>query len=535
MATANPTPEFQRILQTVSASGRDDKTYLVEQRNDVFACLPTGYGKTEIYTLVPLVMERMRGKQCIMLVVSPLLSLMQDQVERLQRRGISAAYIGETQKDPEIKRGVVEGKYSLVFASPEALLNSKTWRGMLTSSTYREKLVAMTVDEAHCVTTWGKEFRKDYKRLAELRSLVADVPVLALTATATEDIRKDILSSLCMEPDTYTVSKPSNRPNIMYHAIAATYDMKKEFHWLLSELKDKGQSCSKVIIYCRNIKACSQMYKVFMNSLGDDGYNLEQDQTKSYKNRYVAMFHRSTANTNKNFVLEQFTKTDSIVRITIATIAFGMGINVPDVYAVVHWGAPRNVEGFYQESGRAGRDGQPAHSLILHHSRTLAKGSCSPSMASYCKLGNDSCRRKYLLDYFALKSTIREELSVEHTCCDSCGDSSTLPWHTNLASSEVSDEELLRIAAIRQPTSDQLNLLRESLKDFRRDYMEEMGPTMYSFNVVTGFSLATIDCIVECCATLLTKDDIMTDIGLWDEEVVDMVFNILDETFQDNV
>lgn len=158
------TQEFERVLQSVSEEygspwplkplqGEIIQVF-VQKRKDVFACLPTGYGKTEIYTLVPLVLEKILGKHCIMLVVSPLLSLMQDQVDRLQRRGIKAAYIGETQQDPEIKRGVSEGKYSLVFASPEALLNSKTWRSMLSSPVYREKLVGLVVDEAHCVTSW---------------------------------------------------------------------------------------------------------------------------------------------------------------------------------------------------------------------------------------------------------------------------------------------------------------------------------------------------------------------------------------------
>ncbi|KAI8496736.1 Sushi, von Willebrand factor type A, EGF and pentraxin [Branchiostoma belcheri] len=129
-------------------------TYFVQRRKDIFACLPTGYGKTELYTLVPLVMERLLGKHCVMLVVSPLLSLMQDQVQRLQQGGIKAAYVGETQEDADIKRGVIEGKYSLVFVSPEAILNSKSWRGMLTNKTYREHLVGVAVDEAHCITSW---------------------------------------------------------------------------------------------------------------------------------------------------------------------------------------------------------------------------------------------------------------------------------------------------------------------------------------------------------------------------------------------
>ncbi|XP_019642067.1 PREDICTED: ATP-dependent DNA helicase Q-like SIM [Branchiostoma belcheri] len=497
-------------------------TYFVQRRKDIFACLPTGYGKTELYTLVPLVMERLLGKHCVMLVVSPLLSLMQDQVQRLQQGGIKAAYVGETQEDADIKRGVIEGKYSLVFVSPEAILNSKSWRGMLTNKTYREHLVGVAVDEAHCITSWGGEFRKDYKRLAELRSLLGDVPFMTLTATATEEIRKDILSSLCMDLDTFTVSVPSNRPNIMYHAVPSSHDSRKEFGWLVEELKSKGQSCRKYIIYCRSIKSCSQLYDMFMTSLGDDAYNLVCNMmTKSYRNRRVAI------------------NTDSMVRVTIATVAFGMGIDVPDVLAVIHWGAPRHVEGFYQESGRGGRDGRPSHSLILHQSRTLAKGSCSQSMSGYCKLASGSCRRKYLLDYFKLKSSDTHssvEVSDKDTCCDlcvECGDS--FPWnkHEGLSSvPELSDEELLKVSSYRQPTEEQLHMLKESLIDYRNDLLDEMKPSLYNFDITIGLSLSTIDNIVDSCATLVARDDIITNIGLWDEEVVDMVFTILEESFQ---
>ncbi|KAI8515749.1 hypothetical protein Bbelb_065620 [Branchiostoma belcheri] len=327
-------------------------TYFVQRRKDIFACLPTGYGKTELYTLVPLVMERLLGKHCVMLVVSPLLSLMQDQVQRLQQGGIKAAYVGETQEDADIKRGVIEGKYSLVFVSPEAILNSKSWRGMLTNKTYREHLVGVAVDEAHCITSWGGEFRKDYKRLAELRSLLGDVPFMTLTATATEEIRKDILSSLCMDLDTFTVSVPSNRPNIMYHAVPSSHDSRKEFGWLVEELKK-------------------------------------------------------------------------------------------------------------------------------------------------------------------------------------CGDS--FPWnkHEGLSSvPELSDEELLKVSSYRQPTEEQLHMLKESLIDYRNDLLDEMKPSLYNFDITIGLSLSTIDNIVDSCATLVARDDIITNIGLWDEEVVDMVFTILEESFQ---
>ncbi|XP_078682176.1 ATP-dependent DNA helicase RecQ-like [Branchiostoma floridae x Branchiostoma belcheri] len=355
--------EFRPLLESVCKDfGRPwPLKPLQEKAVTYFACLPTahGYGKTELYTLVPLVMERLLGKHCVMLVVSPLLSLMQDQVQRLQQGGIKAAYVGETQEDADIKRGVIEGKYSLVFVSPEAILNSKSWRGML-----KTRLTA---------------------------NILLVLPSTRLT-----------------------------------------------------------------------------LYDIFMTSLGDDAYNSVCNMmTKSYKNRRVAMFHRSSAETNKNFLLDDFRNTDSMVRVTIATVAFGMGIDVPDVFAVIHWGAPRHVEGFYQESGRGGRDGRPSHSLILHQSRTLAKGSCSQSMSGYCKLASGSCRRKYLLDYFKLKSSDTHssvDVSDKDTCCDlcvECGDS--FPWnkHEGLSSvPELSDEELLKVSGYRQPTEEQLHMLK---------------------------------------------------------------------------
>ena len=213
--------------------------------------------------------------------------------------------------------------------------------------------------------------------------------MLALTATATKETRKTIAKLLGMN-EFVTVVGCCDRSNIMYFAKKASYDIKLTFKWLINELKSKGKEAEKSIIYCRNIKACSILYGLFRNELGTDNSYVGP---QSAKNCIYAMYHHSTPEKNKRLVSKNFRKPDSNLRVVIATAAFGMGVNVPDVRKIIHWGAPRNFTSFMQESGRAGRDGNNSDSIVYFHPMDISKTATDSLMHSFCTL--TTCRRQF--------------------------------------------------------------------------------------------------------------------------------------------
>ncbi|XP_014669492.1 PREDICTED: ATP-dependent DNA helicase Q-like SIM [Priapulus caudatus] len=382
---------------------------------DTFVVLPTGYGKSYIYSFLPEVFNGVLGQtDSSLLVISPLQSLMVDQVRALTDFGIKATFVGEMQNDSNVDTEIEKGHFSIVFASPEAVLTSTRWRRVLTRGRFQQTLKAVAVDEAHCITQWGADFRQEYARLNEIRSVIAsDTPFLALTATATEGMRKEIFKSLQMSSDSTTVAIIPERTNIRYTFQKVKKDIGQNLYWLVQELLSKSDPC-KAIIYCRNIASCADLYEHFMLALGDKAFTSKE---KTLQSRVVGMFHRSTSDANKTHILETFVKADSQLRVVFATIAFGMGVNIPDVDIVVHWGAPRGVEQFAQESGRAGRDGRQADSIVYYNGYDLRSGSSTKEVRALCTGDTCSpgalCYRRYLfLGIAALVPSSHEMLSL---------------------------------------------------------------------------------------------------------------------------
>ncbi|XP_014678653.1 PREDICTED: Bloom syndrome protein homolog [Priapulus caudatus] len=198
----------------------------------------------------------------------------------------------------------------------------------------------------------GADFRKEYRRINEIHSVVSTgTPFLALTATATEQMRKEIVEALGMSPDTTTVAVTPDRSNITYSFKKTKKNIGEDLQWLVEQTR--STTPKKVIVYCRNIANCATLFEHFMLELADDAYVSKE---RSLNTRVVGMYHRSTSDSNKQHVLDTFPKADFNLCVVFATIAFGMGVNIPDVDIVVHWGSPRGIEQFAQESGRAGRD-----------------------------------------------------------------------------------------------------------------------------------------------------------------------------------
>lgn len=357
--------------------------------------MPTGGGKSMCYQLPALALGGLT------LVVSPLIALMKDQVDGLRANGVAAEFLNHTLDDQtaaEVERKVEAGEVSLLYVAPERV-SMPGFRRFLEGLEVR--LIA--IDEAHCISEWGHDFRPDYRNLSSLRARFPKTPVMALTATATDRVRLDIVEQLGLDDCSEFVSG-FDRANLTYSVLPG----KEAWGSLLSLLNERrGQS---VIVYC-----------------------LSRKDTEDLAARLTANGHRAVAYhaglgaDTRRLTQERFIEGD--VPIVTATIAFGMGIDKPDIRLVVHYALPKSVEGYYQETGRAGRDGLPSDCVLFFREGDRARqeffirqmeGEARAAaewqlqrMVSYARL--PTCRRRYLLAYFG------ERMSGD-SCgsCDNC-------------------------------------------------------------------------------------------------------------------
>ncbi len=362
---------------------------------DVFALMPTGGGKSLCFQLPALLRDGLT------IVISPLISLMKDQVDALQASGVAATFLNSALDGNEARqrlRGLFNGKYRLLYVAPERL--------MLDSFIEKVKewnVAQIAVDEAHCISEWGHDFRPEYRELNKLRELLPNVPLMALTATATERVRADIVRQLNFrDPQIYVAS--FDRPNLTYRVVAkaSPYDQ------LLSFLRERPNDSG--IVYCASRKAADSV----ATKLNADGIPAKP-------------YHAGLENNERAQNQEAFLRDD--VRVVSATIAFGMGINKPNVRFVVHYDLPKNIESYYQETGRAGRDGLPGDCVLLFSAGDVAKQtrfidekSESEAQIARAQLRQmvhyaetRECRRTTLLRYFA-----EERPNEPCNGCDNC-------------------------------------------------------------------------------------------------------------------
>ena len=301
---------------------------------DLLAVMPTGGGKSLCFQLPALL------RPGVMLVVSPLIALMQDQVRLLGEMGIAATFLNSSLAGAEAAArmsGLLRGDYKLLYLAPERLMTPDFRDGFLPRLADAQGISAITIDEAHCVSEWGHDFRPEYRQLGAFRETLAEVPVFAFTATATARVRADIAAQLRLQQPAIHVAS-FNRPNLFY---AVRPKDTQTYAQLLKQAREGGAG----IVYCLSRRRVDEL----ADKLRADGLRALP---------YHAGLDAETRRDNQ----ERFIRDDA--QVMVATVAFGMGINKPDVRWVIHYDLPRTIEGYYQEAGRAGRDGEPSRCTL---------------------------------------------------------------------------------------------------------------------------------------------------------------------------
>lgn len=369
-------------------------------KKDTLVIMPTGGGKSLCYQIPALILKG------ITIVVSPLISLMSNQVASLEKHGIHSVFLNSSLEWKEYLKAVDEikkGFVKIIYVSPEGLATSRI-RDLLNEGNL--EVSCITIDEAHCVSEWGHDFRPDYMEIFSVRKLFPKATMIALTATATEQVKKDIIKNLGLKkPEIFTTS--FDRKNIFLEVQPKKSGESQVIDFLKNHKDESG------IIYCTSRRQVDELFV----SLKKKGYS-------------VLNYHAGLPDDVRGEHQQLFI--EDKVKIIVATVAFGMGIDKPNVRFVINFDLPKSIEEYYQEIGRAGRDGQPAWALLLytyadvHKIRYFFTDMADPTKAEM-KLksmvnfaSGNTCRRKALLNYFGEKYEATTGESDGSWCCDIC-------------------------------------------------------------------------------------------------------------------
>ena len=367
--------------------------------NDAFVLMPTGGGKSLCYQLPSLVMEGTA------IVISPLIALMKNQVDAIrnlnEEDGVAHFLNSSLTKQAieEVKEDVLSGKTKLLYVAPESLTKEENVEFLKSI-----KISFYAIDEAHCISEWGHDFRPEYRRIRPIMNEIGRAPIIALTATATTKVRDDIKKNLGIQ-DAPDFKSSFNRPNLYYEVRSKTKDVDKDIIKFI-----KANPGKSGIIYCLSRKKVEELAEILQTN---------EISAKAY---HAGMDSAMRSQTQDDFIMEK-------IDVIVATIAFGMGIDKPDVRYVIHYDIPKSLEGYYQETGRAGRDGGEGQCIAFYNNKDLQKLEKflegKPLAEQYigrqllhettAYAESSVCRRKLLLHYFG------EKYDVENCGnCDNC-------------------------------------------------------------------------------------------------------------------
>jgi ATP-dependent DNA helicase RecQ len=381
----------------------------VSEGGDALVLMPTGGGKSLCFQVPAIVRER--GGRGLTVVVSPLIALMHDQVGALLEAGVAAAFLNSSlslEDAQRVEREMLRGEITLLYAAPERLTTPR-FLALLDALHERGKLSLFAIDEAHCVSQWGHDFRPEYRALVVLHERFAGVPRVALTATADDLTRADIVERLQLEGARTFISS-FDRPNIRYTIVEKTDGTQQLLRFIRDEHSSAGGGHEAGIVYCQSRKRVEEVARL----LCDAGFN-------------ALPYHAGLEAAKRQNHQDRFLREEGLIM--VATIAFGMGIDKPDVRFVAHLDMPKNIEGYYQETGRAGRDGEAANAWmtyglqdVVNQRRMIDESPAADEFKQVLRGKLDAlltlaeasdCRRVRLLEYFG-------EASEPCGNCDNC-------------------------------------------------------------------------------------------------------------------